>query len=120
MTASIYEVCFADPTVTARLGSSPMRFFPTIAPEGTLLPYATFQTIGGGPENFLAGRPDIDDYRIQIDVFARTAVEASEIDMIIRTAIELRCNVIRFNGQFTEEETRLERSGFDIRWFENR
>lgn len=120
MSVPIFEVCFADSTVTNRLGSTPMRFFRNEAPKGVAAPYAVFQQISGTPENYLAGRPDIDDYRMQIDVYAETAAEASEIDKIIQTAIELHCHVISFNGQFKDTETRLERSSFDVRWFVNR
>lgn len=49
------------------------------APEGTALPYVTLSQVGGSVVNFLKGRADQANARIQIDVFAGKRTDANKI-----------------------------------------
>ncbi len=61
MYAPIFKVCSQDPGVVALLGAKPTRLYLFAeAPDQPGRPYATWQTFGGEPENYLAHRPDID------------------------------------------------------------
>ncbi|SDS41966.1 DUF3168 domain-containing protein [Pseudomonas prosekii] len=116
-TAPIFAVCVADSGVTALLGTSPTRLYPFAdAPEGVAKPYAVWQVIMGSPENYLSGRPDLDGYTLQVDVYASTGSAARAVASAISHAIELSANVTRWGGETRDAETKLYRSSFDIDW----
>lgn len=115
--APIFSVCADDAGVTALLGVSPTRLYPFgEAPEGVEKPYAVWQLVTGSPDNYLAGRPDIDGYTLQVDVYGVTASSARAVTAAISTAIELKANVARWGGESKDTETKLYRSSFDIDW----
>ena len=115
--APIFAVCAADTGVRALLGVIPHRLYPFgEAPEGVAKPYAVWQLVTGSPENYLAGRPDIDGFTLQVDVYAVTASSARAVTDAITHAIELKANVVRWGGESKDAETTLYRSSFDIDW----
>ena len=115
--APIFAVCAADAGVTALLGLSPTRLYPFgEAPEGVAKPYAVWQLVTGSPENYLAGRPDLDGYTLQVDVYGTTAASARAVTAAISAAIELQAYVTRWGGESKDTETKLYRSSFDIDW----
>ncbi|RMV77775.1 DUF3168 domain-containing protein, partial [Pseudomonas amygdali] len=79
-------------------------------------PYAVWQVITGSPENYLAGRPDIDGFTLQVDVYAATGAQARAVTDAISHAIELKAYVVRWGGESKDTETKLYRSSFDIDW----
>lgn len=116
-TAPIFAVCAADAAVTAVLGIQPTRLYPFgEAPEGVVKPYAVWQLLTGSPDNYLSGRPDIDGYTLQVDVYATTASDARSVTQSITRAIELKANVTRWGGETKDSATNLYRSSFDIDW----
>lgn len=116
-TAPIFAVCAADAAVQALLGVTPHRLYPFgEALEGVAKPYAVWQLITGSPENYLAGRPDIDGFTLQVDVYAVTATSARSVTDAIAHAIELKANVVRWGGENKDAATKLYRSSFDIDW----
>ncbi|CAI8769857.1 DUF3168 domain-containing protein [Pseudomonas serbica] len=116
-TAPIFAVCVADAGVRALLGTTPHRLYPFgEAPEGVVKPYAVWQLITGSPENYLAGRPDLDGFTLQVDVYAGTGTSARAVTDAIARAIELKANVVRWGGESKDTETNLYRSSFDIDW----
>lgn len=117
MYAPIFAVCAANAGVTALLGSSPTRLYPFgEAPEGAAQPYVVWQLVTGSPENYLAGRPDLDGYTLQVDVYAATASSARAVTTAVSHAIELQAYVTRWGGETKDAETNLYRSSFDIDW----
>ncbi len=113
----IFQVAAADPGVTAVLGTSPVRLFPFgEAPEGVTLPYAAWQLVSGSPENYLAGRPDIDGFTLQIDVYAATGSSARAVGKALRDAIELNAYIVRWGGESRDNETNRYRLSFDVDW----
>jgi hypothetical protein len=117
MNPPIFQVCAADLAVTALLGTGPTRLFPFgEAPRGVTLPYATWQTIGGLPENYLAGAPDLDSFSLQIDIYASTATEARNAAKALRDAIEPVAYVTRWGGESRDPQTRHYRYSFDVDW----
>jgi len=120
MFTSFYDICASTPAVTDVLGSPP-RIFPfDEAMQNTASPYVVYHEIGGSPENFLAGRPDMDDYRLQIDVYAQDGLTANSVKRILFDAIELECHVVGFNGESRDKDTREYRSSFDVEWYVER
>lgn len=116
-TAPIFAVCAADAAVTALLGAQPTRLYPFgEAPEGVIKPYAVWQLLTGSPDNYLSGRPDIDGYTLQVDVYATTAGGGRAVTQAIARAIELKANITRWGGETKDSATKLYRSSFDIDW----
>lgn len=74
------------------------RVFPDVAPEKTATPYITYQAVGGAPVNFLSGdQPDKQPVRMQVNCWASTRIEASElgaqVEQAMRAATELQVEV---------------------------
>lgn len=87
------------------------RVFPDVAPEGTEVPYITFQAVGGEPLNFLSGdRPDKANSRVQVNVWAATRLEASEIgaqvEDLMREASRLQPEVLTGRAATYDETTK--------------
>jgi hypothetical protein len=87
------------------------RVYPDVAPEGTPVPYITYQAVGGAPVNFLSGdRPDKTNTRMQVNVWAKSRIEASElgaqIEDAIRAATALQTEVLTGRVATYDETTR--------------
>ena len=117
----IFAVCAADPAVTALLCATPTRFYPFgEAPQGVIYPYAVWQLVGGQPENYINQRPDIDNYTLQVDVYADTVASARAVASALRDAIELHAYITRWGGESVDPETKRYRISFDADWFVHR
>lgn len=117
----IFTACRADPSITAQLGTNPLRLFMFgMAPQKVQKPYAVWTVISGSPENYLAGRPDAEQYTIQVDVYADTAAQARSALSAIERAIELHCYVTRYGGESRDPETKNYRSTMDVAWIISR
>jgi hypothetical protein len=95
---------------TTLLGTDPVRFFEFgTAPQLETLPYATWQELSAVPYNYLAGAPDTDQIKTQIDVWAETAADCRAVAREIRRALDTDA---RFSYlQFTwDEPSRLYRA----------
>lgn len=121
ITPPLFSVCRADSAVTALLGTDPVRLFMFgMAPQGVQRPYATWQIVSGSPESYLAGRPDAENYVIQIDVWGNSTSETRQALSAIERALELNCYVTRYGGESQDPETMSYRSSMDIAWITNR
>jgi len=65
------------------------RVFPDVAPEGTAMPYCTWQQIGGTPVNFMSESSYKKNARIQINVWSKTRKEAMTLIRQIEDAMVL-------------------------------
>ena len=121
MYPDVFALMLADPTVTSKLGSAPLKFYPGgMAPQGVNAPYAVWQVFSGYPENYINQKPDIDSISIQIDVYSSTLQEAREITTAIVDVVESNAHVTNWRGEQQEKETLLYRVSFDSDWFVNR
>lgn len=119
----IFQACAADSGVTALLGTSPVRLYPFgEAEERPLLdePYATWQIVGGEPQNTLACPPDMDSFSVQVDVWAKTASASRDVAMALRDVIELHAYIVSWRGESRDVQTRNYRYSFDVDWFVQR
>ena len=111
----IFQLISADTDAKKALGASPVRFYPFgAAPENVALPYAVWQTVGGYPENYLAEVPDIDQYMVQVDVYATTATSARSTAEALRDAIEPSAHIAAWRGESRDAETGHYRYSFDV------
>ena len=121
MTAPIFEVVAADDAVRAVLGSSPVRFYPFgMAPQNGSLPYAVWQVVGGSPENYLAGRPDVDGFTLQVDAYGADPLATRRIVEVLRDSIELHANITLWLGESQDPATKRWRSVFRLDWITQR
>lgn len=118
----VFAVCRADSAVNALLLSDDiLRLFPHgRAPQGVQYPYATWQVVAGSPENYLAGRPDIDGFTLQVNCYGNTGVEAINVATAIRDAVELKAHVVSWHGDDTDPDTSKPYTSFDIDWWNPR
>jgi len=125
MFAPIFQTVAASSAVTALLGTAPVRFWPFgDAPEptqqGYALPYATWQTVSGIPENYINQVPDLDSYTLQVDVYASTGTSARAAAEALRNAIEPHAHIVAWRGESREKDTKLYRYSFDVNWLVQR
>ena len=113
----IFATCKAAAAVTALIGASPVRLYPFgEAPAGVTKPYAVWQTVGGSPENCLAGVPDMDGMTIQVDVYGTTATSSRNVAIALRDAIEPVAYVTSWRGESRDPDTNNYRWSFDVDW----
>lgn len=122
MTPPIVQACLNSPAVTALLGvGAAMRLYSFgEAEQGVAKPYAVWQVISGSPENYLAGRPDLDSITLQVDVYATTGDSARAVRDAIRDAIELDAYITRWGDEGRDTETKNYRASFDVDWMVHR
>jgi hypothetical protein len=61
---------------------------PMLAPQGSVLPYVTYQRVASNINNVLFGPPSIDNIRIQIDVWAGTYAGAQTLADAIKASMQ--------------------------------
>lgn len=111
----IYTTCLAVAAVK-NIFSDPIRLYPFgEAPQGTVLPYATWSTYNGQPEHMLAEVPDTDKWNSQVDVFDKTAAGVRAAAKVLRDAIEPYAD-ITFRGESKDPQTKDYRYTFDVDW----
>jgi len=117
----IFAAIVAHPPALALLDGDIVRVFAFgEAPENTARPYVTWQVITGSPENYLANRPDIDGYTLQVDVWADDGQAARDVAAAVRDAIEPHAYIVRWGGESRDPDTRAYRLSFDVSWFVHR
>lgn len=120
----IFELANADSTVRGLLKTTtgPLRFWlfgraPQPGGPGYALPYAVWQTAYGSPENFLGGRPDTDNFGVQVDAYAATPEAARAVLEALSYSMELAAHVVSWRGEQQEPDTNLFRSSMDVEFF---
>lgn len=117
MYPQIFKAVASSPAATAVLGAAPVRFYPFgEAPQDVVHPYAVWRVISGSPENYLAGRPDIDGFGLQVDVYGSDANSVVDAARAVRDAVELRAHITRWGGQDRDPDTRNYHISFDVDW----
>lgn len=122
MTPPIVQACLQSPAVTALLGTgAAIRLYSFgEADQGVAKPYAVWQVIAGNPENYLAGRPDVDGFTLQVDIYGATGTSVRDVRDAIRDAIELQSNINRWGGESRDPTTKNYRTSFDVDWIVRR
>ncbi|AYN10198.1 DUF3168 domain-containing protein [Pseudomonas putida] len=122
MTPPIVQACLNSPAVTALLGvGTGMRLYSFgEAEQDVAKPYAVWQIVNGTPDNYLAGRPDLDGFTLQVDVYATTGDSARKVRDAIRDAVELEAYVTRWGVEGRDPETKNYRASFDVDWMVHR
>ena len=120
MLAPVYSSCADDAAVQTTLGNPP-RIYPFgDAPPDEPTPYLIWQTISGTPENVLAGAPDSDGYRVQIDIYGQGQGEVLSAAKAVRDALEKVGYVESWNGEGRDRETKEYFYSFDVSFLQLR
>jgi uncharacterized protein DUF3168 len=121
MTAPIFDQLSTYAPLTALIGTSPVRAFPFgLAPDAVAKPYIVWRAVGGGPENYIGERPDIDSFSLQIDIYATTAATARAVAEHARDAIEGAAHIVAWNGEDRDPDTKNYRYSFTVDWWVGR
>lgn len=116
MIPPVYDLAFASTAVKALLGTSPIRVFPfgINRQQPPPLPYAVWQTIGGGAGNYLGEVPDADSYTVQVDVYAEKADDTTVVAEALRDAFEPSAYIRRWGNTSRDAITGHYRYSFDV------
>lgn len=92
MTAPVYALLSGDAAVTALVADRiHAQGYAGDAPQA---PYITWQLVSGVPEGYVAGRPGVDRFRVQVDAWAADAATAQAVAAAIRDALELSASCV--------------------------
>lgn len=88
------------------------RVFPDVAPEGTALPYCTFQQVGGTAINFInGGLPSKRNGRYQVNCWGQSRLQAAllarQVEDALRQVVALQTTVLAAPVAEYEEDTKL-------------
>lgn len=112
----IFSLATASSDVVALLGkgSTVRLYLFGEAPAQVAKPYVVWQLVGGSPENLLAGVPNLDNYQVQLDVYADSAAVARQVQRALMAAYEPQAYVVSYNFEMREPDTRLYRVCFTV------
>lgn len=88
------------------------RVYPDIATENAVLPYITYQQVGGRGVNFLdSATPSKKNARIQINVWGETRIQVADLSRLVedtmRAATSLQTSVLGASVAMYEPVTKL-------------
>ncbi|WP_137923950.1 DUF3168 domain-containing protein [Cupriavidus sp. 2SB] len=110
----------AEKVVVAALKTiTGLKIYPDVAPSGAAGPYVTYQAVGGQDVNGLDGPADLENQRMQINVWSGTRLETSQTMRAARTAL-VEADGIPIGAAVSqyEEDTKLYGSRLDFSvWF---
>jgi hypothetical protein len=117
----VFNIISSDVSVTALLGTNPVRMFSFgSAPDRVVLPYAVWHIVSGEPENYLGETPDMDSYLVQIDVYGSTPGEARVVAQAVSSALESTAYVMAWRGERRDTDSGNYRYSFDANFYVNR
>jgi hypothetical protein len=105
---SLRMFLLADPAVSVLVGGE--RIHPVVLPQGASEASVSYRRISGRGVHGTAGRLNLNGSRIQIDAYARSVDEASELADAIRDRIDGYRGAVgstRFKGVFLANESDL-------------
>lgn len=116
MFAPIYDIVSVEAAVKAVLGD-PVRLYPFgEAPQDVVKPYAVWQNISGGPENYLGDRPDADKFDIQVDIYGLSAASVRAIAKALNDALETKAYITRWGNENRVPVTKNYHYDFDVQF----
>lgn len=114
MVPLIQSILQGSALVRAQLGD-PIRVWPRVAPEGVVLPYATWEVVGGSPMAQLSDPPPADGWRIRLTVWGSSASQANAAAVAIRDEVERHGSIESYNPPPDDDDTGSFGISFDVR-----
>lgn len=96
MISPIFTWLNADAALVALIGSG--HVYPSVIPKEYNGNAVVYTFVDGGPLNYLATVPGIENSRVQISSWADSAVQARDIYLATRNVMEQHGHVVSFNG----------------------
>lgn len=107
MIPPVFQIIAASAECRTLLGTNPVRcYLFGEAPQGTPPTYAVYQMVTSVPANYLGQLPDVDDARIQVDVYATSQSVVRETAKAIRDAIEPYAHMLNAADRGRDAQTR--------------
>lgn len=119
MESPVWALLAANPALTAIVPASAI-FKSGYAGEKTLDRYITIQEIGTAPQNYIADRPGIDQFRPTVKVMSRDEGECKRIAEIVRDTLELDGHCIVADGPEFDAEAKVFMHLSDWHFYVNR
>lgn len=118
----LFKLCVASQAVNNLLNDGPvLRIYAAGRADPTsTLPYVTWKTINGEPDNYMDGAPDIDYFDVRVNVYAADINQSREIARAIRQAVELDAYITRLGEEFIDPDTKASVYSFDIEFIVSR
>lgn len=107
MIPPVYALLSGDAAVSAIVADRIYRH--SHAPQDVAKPYISWYVAGGHAENYLAGRPGIDQELVQIDCWSTTAQECKALMLATVKALELHGHQSGMPQDDFENDTQLYR-----------
>lgn len=92
------EILTGVTNVTDIIGSSPMRFYPQVAPEGVTVPFCTYRTVNIDPTKCKGSTSRIDVIDFDIRIFAKDVLVLEDLKVKIRAALDLYRGTVSVTG----------------------
>jgi hypothetical protein len=98
-----------------------VRVYPVTAPQGAALPRLTYSRVSTAPSNTLGGNGGLDQVRVQVDCWARSAPAAAALAAQVRSVLEAQSFKALLQNQFDdyEAETGVFRHSLDFRCWDH-
>lgn len=90
------------------------------APQGVQCPYVTHSVVGGHAESYMAEAPTLDEQRVQIDAWSKSADECRALMQAIVAALEDDGYMIGYPTDSFEETTQLYRFTIEFYFWTSR
>lgn len=113
----IYSLLTGTTVVTTLLGT---RLYPLVAPQAPTYPYAVYFRVSGGQQNGLNGYLDLENPRIQIDIYSTSYSEVKTVAENIQTTMNTSTdfsNVMLSDNDIYEDEVQKHRVSMDFSCF---
>lgn len=120
MIPPVFTILSADTTVTALLGTTPLRVFPDQAPQNTIKPYAVYTMFSGTPQNTFDEAAEVDILSTQIDIWADTSGSCQAVAEVVRTSLEPYAYLTSFASSAPDDQTPEYRVRLDFDFFKDR
>ncbi|MNV62596.1 hypothetical protein D3C71_1551470 [compost metagenome] len=114
MVPLIQSILQASGAVRTLLGD-PIRVWPSVAPKGASLPYATWSVVGGSPLAQLSDPPPADGWRVRLTVWGDGAPQANAAAVSIRDEVERHGSIESYNPTPDDDDTGAFGISFDVR-----
>lgn len=89
-------------------------------PDSPTYPYIGYQSVSASSQNYLSEPPEMDNDRVQIDIWTRDRTEALNLAAAVRTELDKHGHQLVKIGPTQDPETKSYRVQFDYSFWANR
>lgn len=115
----IYTALSGDSAVSAVVST---RIYPMVLPQDVTLPAITYSRISGGQVNSMGGFSNLENPRVQVDVWAATYTAAKTLAALVHTAMggaTTYSAILISDMDLFEDDTKIYRVSMDFSVWNN-